>query len=36
MAPEAVERLMDIESMAAAFWDAAIKPIQAVAAEGNA
>lgn len=36
LTPEAVERLMDIESMAAAFWDAAIKPIQLVTAEGNA
>lgn len=32
---DAVESLMDIESMASAFWDAALKPIQAVSAEGN-
>lgn len=32
---EAAERLMDIEAMAAAFWDAALKPIHAVSAEGN-
>lgn len=34
--PDLAERLMDIESMASAFWDAALKPIQAVSAEGNA
>lgn len=33
--PDLAERLMDIESMASAFWDAALKPIQAVSAEGN-
>ena len=33
---DAVARLMEIESMAGAFWDAAIKPIQMVSAEGNA
>lgn len=34
--PDLAERLMDIESMASAFWDAALKPIQAVSSEGNA
>lgn len=33
--PDLAERLMDIESMASAFWDAAIKPIQVVTSEGN-
>jgi hypothetical protein len=35
ISPDAVESLMDIESMASAFWDAALRPIQAVSAEGN-
>lgn len=35
ISPDAVESLMDIESMASAFWDAALKPIHAVSAEGN-
>jgi hypothetical protein len=34
--PEAVERLMDLDDIAAAFWDQATRPIAAVAAEGNA
>jgi hypothetical protein len=32
---DAAERLMDIEAMASAFWDAALRPVQAVSAEGN-
>lgn len=35
LSPDLAERLMDIESIASAFWDAAIKPIQVVTAEGN-
>ena len=35
LSPDAVERLMDHESMASAFWDAALRPIQVVSAEGN-
>jgi hypothetical protein len=35
VSPEALDRLMEIESMAGAFWDAAIRPIQMVSAEGN-
>jgi len=33
--PELVERLMDLDDIAAAFWDAATRPVAAVAAEGN-
>ncbi len=33
--PEAVERLMDMDEMAAAFWDRATSPVVAVALEGN-
>ena len=33
---DSAERLMDIESMASAFWDAALRPIQVLSAEGNA
>ena len=36
LSPEAVERLMDMDEMAAAFWDRATSPVVAVAAEGNA
>jgi hypothetical protein len=35
LSPEAVERLMDLDDIAAAFWDRATAPIAAVAAEGN-
>lgn len=34
--PENVERLMDIDDVAAAFWDGATIPVASVAAEGNA
>jgi hypothetical protein len=33
--PENVERLMDLDDMAAAFWDRATAPVAAVALEGN-
>lgn len=33
--PENVERLMDLDDVAAAFWDGATSPVAAVAAEGN-
>jgi hypothetical protein len=33
--PESVERLMDLDDMAAAFWDGATTPVAAVAVEGN-
>lgn len=33
--PENVERLMDLDDIAAAFWDGATAPVAAVAAEGN-
>jgi hypothetical protein len=33
--PDNVERLMDLDDMAAAFWDGATAPVAAVAAEGN-
>ena len=36
LSPDAVERLMDMDEMAAAFWDRATSPVVAVAAEGNA
>jgi len=35
LSPEAVERLMDLDDIAAAFWDQATRPVAAVAAEGN-
>jgi len=35
LSPEAVERLMDLDEMAAAFWDRATGPVAAVAQEGN-
>jgi len=35
LAPEQVERLMDFDDIAAAFWDAATRPVAAVTAEGN-
>ena len=36
LSPEAVERLMDMDDMAAAFWERATAPVAAVVAEGNA
>lgn len=36
LSPEAVERLMDLDEMASAFWECALLPIRTVAAEGNA
>ena len=35
LSPEAVERLMDLDDIAAAFWDRATVPVAIVAAEGN-
>jgi hypothetical protein len=35
LSPEAVERLMDLDEMASAFWERALLPIRTVAAEGN-
>lgn len=35
LSPEAVERLMDVDEMAAAFSDRATGPVAAVALEGN-
>ena len=35
LTPEAVERLMDLDDIAAAFWDRATGPVAVVAAEGN-
>jgi len=35
LTPEHVERLMDLDDIAAAFWDQATRPVAAVAAEGN-
>jgi len=35
LTPEHVERLMDLDDVAAAFWDRATAPAVAVAAEGN-
>jgi hypothetical protein len=35
LSPEAVERLMDFDDIAAAFWDGATAPAAAVAMEGN-
>ena len=36
LSPAAVERLMDLDDIAAAFWDRATSPVVAVATEGNA
>ena len=36
LSPESIERLMDLDDIAAAFWDRATSPVVAVAAEGNA
>ena len=36
LSPDAVERLMDMDDIAAAFWDRATAPVAAVATEGNA
>ena len=36
LSPDAVERLMDMDDIAAAFWDRATSPVVAVATEGNA
>ena len=35
LSPEAVERLMDMDEMAAAFWDRATGPVATLALEGN-
>lgn len=35
LSPEAVERLMDMDEIAAAFWDRATSPVAALALEGN-
>lgn len=35
LSPETIERLMDLDDIAAAFWDRATAPATAVAAEGN-
>jgi len=35
LSPEAVERLMDLDDMATAFWDLATGAVAAVAMEGN-
>ena len=35
LSPEAVERLMDLDDIAAAFWEQATRPVSAMAAEGN-
>jgi hypothetical protein len=35
LSPEAVERLMDMDEIAAAFWDRATGPVAAVSLEGN-
>ncbi|MBX6746350.1 MAG: hypothetical protein IRY87_30310 [Acetobacteraceae bacterium] len=35
LTPEHVERLMDLDDIATAFWDQATRPVAAVAAEGN-
>ncbi len=36
LSPEAIERLMDLDDIAAVFWDRATAPVATVAAEGNA
>ncbi|GIX10376.1 hypothetical protein [Elioraea sp.] len=36
LSAEAVERLMEHDEIAAAFWEAAMRPLRAVDAEGNA
>lgn len=35
LTPEHVERLMDLDDIAASFWDQTTRPVVAVAAEGN-
>jgi hypothetical protein len=35
LSPEAVERLMDMEEMASAFWERATAPVASVVTEGN-
>jgi hypothetical protein len=35
LTPEHVERLMDLDNIAAAFWDQTTRPVAAVATEGN-
>lgn len=35
LSPEAVERLMDLDDIAAAFWEQATRPVAVVGAEGN-
>lgn len=35
LSPEAVERLMDIDDVAAGFWDSATALVSMVTAEGN-
>ncbi|MCE2923781.1 MAG: hypothetical protein LW837_28060 [Roseomonas sp.] len=35
LSPEAVERLMDLDDIASAFWDRATAPVATVANEGN-
>lgn len=35
LSAEHVERLMDLDDIAAAFWDQATRPVAAMAAEGN-
>lgn len=36
LSPEAIDRLMEHDEIAAAFWDAAMRPLRVVDAEGNA
>ena len=36
LSPEAIELLMDLDDIAAAFWDRVTVPVATVAAEGNA
>ncbi len=36
LSPDAVERLMDLDDIAAAFWERATSPVATVVAEGNA
>jgi len=36
LSPDDIERLMDMDDIAAAFWDRATSPVVAVATEGNA
>ena len=35
LSPEAIERLMDLDDIAAVFWDRATSPVATVATEGN-